>query len=103
MAVHVRWPLTTGVAQCRYYCSLKLVSSLKLVYSKQPILGLMQEFCWRMRRGGGGGGAIVSHVCTVCMNCISDPGIRWYSGSAGESHEAGRILGLLLSLGCPGQ
>ena len=30
VAVHSRWPLTTGVAQCRYYCSsLHLATQLK--------------------------------------------------------------------------
>ena len=28
---------------------------LKLVYSKQPILGLTQEFCWVGEYVGGGG------------------------------------------------
>ena len=31
------------------------VSSLKLVYSKQPTIGLTQEFCWMGACVGGGG------------------------------------------------
>ena len=33
MAVHCRWPLTTGVAQGRYYCTLYAVMLNALLYT----------------------------------------------------------------------
>ena len=64
MAVHVRWPLTTGVAQGRYYCIcilsvytlLKVVSYYDLSILSMSVMAFQKKFGW------GVGGVSSIHV-----------------------------------------